>query len=303
MVGRTKEVDEKKRTYVNAFNNLTEEYKKIILFTADNVGSKQLQDIRKELRGKGVVLMGKNTLMKKAININKSNENLKKLIPFIKFNCGLIFTNGDLKELRDIAQNNKVAAPAKVGQISAVNVVIQACNTGMEPTKTSFFQALNVPTKITKGTVEIISDFVLLKPGDKVDNSKASLLQMMGQKPFSYSVKIFKIYDNGAIYEPSVLDITNDVYEKLFQDGLREIASLSLGSNFPTKASIPHTLTNAFKDLLSISVGTNYTFKQAESVKEFLKDPSKFAKVEEKKSWSKRRKKSWKKARSSKRRS
>jgi len=78
MVGRTKEVNEKKRTYVNSFNNLTEEYQKIVIFTCDNVGSTQLQSVRKELRGKGVVLMGKNTLMKKGITI-QNNEKLKKI--------------------------------------------------------------------------------------------------------------------------------------------------------------------------------------------------------------------------------
>jgi len=156
----------------------------------------------------------------------------------------------------------------------------------MEPTKTSFFQALNIPTKITKGTVEIISDYILLKPGDKVDNSKSSLLQMMGLKPFSYTLKVQKIYDNGSIYDPSVLDITNEVYEQLFLEGINSIASISLATNIPTKASIPHSLANAFKDLVSISIGTDYEFKQAQPIKEYLKDPSKFqttTKVEEKK--------------------
>jgi large subunit ribosomal protein LP0 len=265
--------------------NYTEEFQKVIIFTCDNVGSSQLQSIRKELRGKGVVLMGKNTLIRKAINLNKKNENLKKLLPFIKNNCGLIFTNGDLKEVRDIVLNNKVAAPAKVGQISSVDVVIPAHNTGMEPTKTSFFQALNIPTKITKGTVEIISDYILLKPGDKVDNSKSSLLQMMGLKPFSYTLKVVKIYDNGSVYDPSVLDITNEKYENLFLEGINNIASISLATNIPSKASIPHSLANAFKDLVSVSIGTDYDFKQAQPIKEYLKDPSKFvtAKVEEKK--------------------
>jgi len=249
--------------------------------------------------------MGKNTLMKKAIQLNKKNENLKKLIPLIKQNCGLIFTNGDLKEIRDLIINNKVAAPAKVGQISVVDVTIHAQNTGMEPTKTSFFQALNIPTKITKGTVEITQDYVLLKPGDKVDNSKASLLQMMNLKPFSYSLKVQKIYDNGSIYEPSVLDITNEVYENLFREGLNNIASISLALNYPTKASIPHSLANGFKDLLSIALQTEYVFKQAQPIKEFLKDPSKFQtavvheekpkkdekRVETKKSRSRRKKK------------
>jgi len=270
----------KKKTYVSSFINLTEEYQKIIVFTCDNVGSTQLQSVRKDIRGKGVVLMGKNSLMKKAIQLQKKkNEHLKKLSNLVKNNCGLIFTNGDLKEIRDLIVNNKVAAPAKVGQISAVDVVVPAQNTGMEPTKTSFFQALNIPTKITKGTVEIISDYVLLKPGDKVDVSKASLLQMMGLKPFSYSLKVIHIYDNGSIYDPSVLDITNDVYEGLFLQGINNIASVSLATNIPTKASIPHSLANAFKDLLSVSIGTEYVFKQSQPVKDFLKDPSKFQTV------------------------
>jgi large subunit ribosomal protein LP0 len=71
MVGRTKEVIEKKKTYVSSFINLTEEYQKIIVFTCDNVGSTQLQSVRKDIRGKGVVLMGKNSLMKKAIQLQK----------------------------------------------------------------------------------------------------------------------------------------------------------------------------------------------------------------------------------------
>jgi len=220
--------------------------------------------------------MGKNTLMKKSLTLNKKNENLKKLIPLIKENCGLVFTNGNLKELRDLLVSNTVEAPAKVGQFSVVNVVVPAQNTGMEPTKTSFFQALNIPTKITKGTVEIISDFTLLKPGDKVDSSKASLLQMMNIKPFSYSLKVRHIYDNGAVFDPQVLDITDDVYEKEFLECINNIASISLATNIPTKASVPHSLANAFKDLLSISIGTDYVFKQAQKVKEFLKDPSKF---------------------------
>jgi large subunit ribosomal protein LP0 len=198
------------------------------------------------------------------------------LAQLIKWNCGLIFTNGNLKEIRDIVMNNKVAAPAKLGQVSAVEVVIPSQNTGMEPTKTSFFQALNIPTKITKGTVEIISDFVLLKPGDKVDNSKATLLQMMGLKPFSYSLKVTQIYDNGSVYDPSVLDITDDVYERIFKEGINNIASISLATNIPTKASIPHTLANAYKNLLSVSLSTEYVFKQAQQVKDYLKDPTKF---------------------------
>ena len=49
-----------------------------------------------------------------------------------------------------------------------MDVVVPAQNTGMGPEKTSFFQALAIPTKITKGTIEIIKDVELIKVGDYV---------------------------------------------------------------------------------------------------------------------------------------
>lgn len=41
---------------------------------ADNVGSKQMQTIRLSLREKAVVLMGKNTMMRKAIRGHLENN-------------------------------------------------------------------------------------------------------------------------------------------------------------------------------------------------------------------------------------
>lgn len=44
---------------------LFDEYPKVFLVNADNVGSKQMQQIRSSLRDKAVILMGKNTTMRK----------------------------------------------------------------------------------------------------------------------------------------------------------------------------------------------------------------------------------------------
>ena len=104
------------------------------------------------MRGHGDVLMGKNTMMKKAIKqIAENNPALEKLIPLIKQNVGFVLTNGDLKEVRDLIQSYKVPAAARTGAISPVKVVVPAQTTALGPEKTSFFQALSIPTKITRG--------------------------------------------------------------------------------------------------------------------------------------------------------
>lgn len=116
-----------------------------------------MQQIRMSLRGNAVVLMGKNTMMRKAIRGHiERNAALEKLLPHIRGNVGFVFTRGDLIEVRDKLLENKVRAPARAGAIAPLSVIIPAQNTGLGPEKTSFFQALSIPTKISKGTIEII---------------------------------------------------------------------------------------------------------------------------------------------------
>lgn len=130
----------------------------------------------------------------------------------------------------------EVPAAARAGAIAPCDVTVPAQNTGLGPEKTSFFQALGITTKISRGTIEILasvfilffliwwlgweylvlkpsvvplqSDVGLIKIGDKVGASEATLLNMLNISPFSYGLIIQQVYDNGSVYSPEVLDIT-----------------------------------------------------------------------------------------------
>jgi len=105
-----------KANYFIKLTTLLDEYPKCFIVGADNVGSKQMQEIRIALRGKAIVLMGKNTMMRKAIRGHlEKNPDLERLLPFIKMNVGFVFTKEDLIEVRDMLLANKVRAPAKAG--------------------------------------------------------------------------------------------------------------------------------------------------------------------------------------------
>ena len=153
-----------------------------------------MQQIRISLRGHAIVLMGKNTMMRKAIRGHlQTNPDLECLLPHIRGNVGFVFTKEDLVSVRDLLLSNKVKAPARAGAIAPLDVEIPAQNTGMGPEKTSFFQALNIPTKITKGTIEIMNPVELIKTGDKVGMSESTLLTMLGIMPFSYGLVVKKV--------------------------------------------------------------------------------------------------------------
>ncbi|KAM7355535.1 ribosomal protein LP0 [Cochliomyia hominivorax] len=260
--------------------DLFNEYPKCFIVGADNVGSRQMQTIRTSLRGMGVVLMGKNTMMRKAIRGHlEQNAQLEKLLPHIKGNVGFVFTKGDLAEVRDKLLESKVRAPARAGAIAPLPVIIPAQNTGLGPEKTSFFQALSIPTKISKGTIEIINDVPILKPGDKVGASEATLLNMLNISPFSYGLVVNQVYDSGSIFSPEILDIKPEDLRAKFQAGVANLASVCLEIGYPTIASAPHSIANGFKNLLAIAATTEVEFKEAATIKEYIKDPSKFAAV------------------------
>merc|ERR1719385_109611 len=172
---------------------------------------------------------------------------------------------------------NKVKAPAKAGALAPLDVIVPSQNTGMGPEKTSFFQALSIPTKITKGTIEIINDVELIKAGDKVGMSEATLLNMLKISPFTYGLVVQKVYDSGSVFDPEILDITDDDLKAKFMAGVANVAAVSLAISYPTIASVPHSVVNGMKNLLAVAAVTDISFKEAETLKEFLADPSKFA--------------------------
>ena len=133
------------------------------------------------------------------------------------------------------------------------------------------FQVLNIPTKINKGTVEIITPVELIKYGDKVGSSEAALLSKLGIKPFSYGLVVQSVYENGSVFNPEVLDLTEDDIMEKFAAGLSMVTSLSLALAHPTLAAAPHMFANAYKSVLAVAVATEYSFPQAEKVKEYLK--------------------------------
>ncbi|OBT62953.1 60S acidic ribosomal protein P0 [Pseudogymnoascus sp. 23342-1-I1] len=267
-----------KAGYFDKLKGLLEEYRSIFIVSVDNVSSQQMHEIRQSLRGEGVVLMGKNTMVRRAIKgfVGDSPE-WERLLPFVKGNIGFVFTNSDLKEIRDKILANKVAAPARAGAIAPDDVFVPAGNTGMEPGKTSFFQALGVPTKIARGTIEITADLKLVEAGTKVGASEATLLNMLNISPFTYGMGISQVYDNGNTFPPHVLDIGEDQLLKAFSSAITTIACVSLAVNFPTLPSVMHSVVNSYKNVLAVAISTEYSWTEIEELKERIANPEKFA--------------------------
>lgn len=279
----------KKAKYFEKVQVLLAKYNKCFVVHCDNVGSRQIAEVRIALRGatandeeRAIMLMGKNTMMRRAFAIfleANPGHSCEAMVPLLVGNVGLIFTNDDLNEVSEIIKNNKKEAPAKAGSFAPVTVVIPAGPTGADPGATAFFQALQIPTKIARGQIEITADVTLVKAGEKVNSSHAALLKRLEMKPFYYGLVINWVYDDGSIFGPEVLALTDAAIIAKFMTGVRNIAALGLKIGYPTIASIPHSLSNALKHLVAIVCADEitYSFEKAEPYLAYLADPSAFA--------------------------
>merc|ERR1719324_2195522 len=128
--------------------------------------------------------------------------------------------------------------------------------TGMDPSQTAFFQALNIGTQIVKGQIELVADFAILKVGEKVSPSAAVLLTKLAIKPFEYGMEVHQVFQDGSVFDAAVLDISPDVLMTKFMAGL------------------PHMFGNGFRNVASLCADIDFSFKEIEPVKAFLADPS-----------------------------
>jgi len=268
-----------KDAYFEKLTRYVNEFGKCVVIGVDNIQSKQMQEVRMALRGRAELLMGKNTMIRKCLReLSEEKPVLEELLPYIVGNIGFCFTDMDVVEVREILDRYKVQSAAKAGVVAPVNVIIPKGGTGMGPEKTSFFQALNLPTKITKGTIEILNDVTVVKAGDKVGLSEAKLLNMLNISPFWYNCTVEMILDGGSLYPPAVLDISMDtIRARVFEAVGNAVAPVSLAIGLPNAASAPHMIMNAFKKCLAIAVTTDINFKEAELVKAYLENPEAFA--------------------------
>jgi len=262
---------QRKNIYVAKLEAAFNEYKNVLIITVDFVGSKQMQNVRMAIRGKGIMLMGKNTIIRKIIRDNsEKNPGLEGLLPYIRGNMGFVFTNGDLNSLRKTVMSFKMPAAAKQGVVAPCSVTVPKGPTGLDPGQTSFFQTLNISTKITKGAIEIISDVSVITAGEKVSASAVALLSKLNIKPFEFGINVTTVYEDGAVYDAAVLDLQQSDLIAMFCQAMSRLAAISFEMGEINRATVPHSFGRAFKIIAAIAMETGYEFEELNEVKAML---------------------------------
>lgn len=236
------------------------------------------------------MVMGKNTLMKAALSAaNKKpdptdadyqarkdtyqfNPNIEKIINMLKGNVNIIFSNGDLSEVKGVLDAEVRPSPARPGMIAPEDVWVPAGPTGLDPKQTSTFQTFQIQTKIVKAQIEIVAAKQVVWKDQKIGSTEAALLDKLKIYPFFYKMEVKRVLQDGSLFAPQVLDLSVEAILNKFRNAVQTQAKLSLGAGVPSVASAPHSLLNGFKNLVAVSAQSGFEFAQAKTFLEAAKN-------------------------------
>ncbi|XP_043824240.1 60S acidic ribosomal protein P0-like [Dromiciops gliroides] len=153
------------------------------------------------------------------------------------FNMEILIENKDML----LAKNMPANIHANAISTCDFNVAVQ--KTCLDPEKSSFFQALDITTKISRCIKRILRD---RQTGDKVNGSKAILLNIINIPLFSFGLIIQQVFDNGSIYSLK-MDIMEEILHLHLLKGICNIANVCLQINYPTVKSVLYCITNGYK--------------------------------------------------------
>ena len=222
------------------------------------IGSKQLFFIRKSLRGKAILRVSKNTLLKIAIKqVANQKPGIENLIDYLHGQNIFIFTDMNPFELSIFLDKNKASRPARPGDIAQEDIVVPAGSTGLPPGPImSKFSKLRIPVRIEEGVITIVKDTVVARKGDVISEDLADVLSRLGIEPIKVGLKLKAAYVDGKVLTEKDLKLDIKMYENLLKEAVTNAYKLSITQALPVKETITFTVMMAYSKALALAYQT-----------------------------------------------
>jgi len=233
---------------------LTEEIRKakaIGIVDLRGVPDRQLQSMRKKLRGKARFIAAKSNLIKRALQAaGKAVE----LSEEIKGPTAVFLTDMDPFSFFKFVKKNRGKAAAKPGQVAPFDLIVPAGETSLPPGPVlTELKAAGIDARIAGGKVVIGKDSVVVKAGAKISPGAAKALQKLGIEPFEVGLRIPAIWD-GVLYREPVLDIDEGKFLADLAAASSAAFNLSVEICHPTRGNINALIIKAVRASRSLGL-------------------------------------------------
>ncbi|MFB6283454.1 MAG: 50S ribosomal protein L10 [Halobacteria archaeon] len=247
----TEEVPEWKEVEIEKFRELISQYDAVGVVNVEGIASKQFQEIRRNLHGSAKVRVGRNTLMRFALEL----EELEELEEYVDGQSGLILTDDNPFKMYRELQEGKSPAPIKAGQEAPDQVVVPEGDTGFEPGPfVGDLQQIGANARIEDGSIKVVEDSVVLEEGEEADDKMSEILGKLEIYPIEVGLELKALKREGTVFEPDTLDIDFDEYRTDLEAAAAGAFNLGVNAGVANDKTVEPMLSKAFGEALGVGV-------------------------------------------------
>ena len=229
------------------------QYTLIGLVDIYGIPAQQVQQIRRNLRGKAVIKVTRNTLIKHALD--EIGGQTKELSKYISGHSAMIFTNDNPFKLFKQLEKTKTKMAAKAGETAPEDIIVEKGPTSFKPGPiVGELQQAGIPAAIEAGKVKIRETKTIVKKGAVISAKVATVLVKLDIKPMDVGLALQVAFHNGSIYEPAVLSVDETKLLAQIQLAGQQAFNLSVNAAIPTKETMVPILTKAVRDARGLAV-------------------------------------------------
>ena len=229
----TETVPEWKRQEVADLADLIDEYESVGVVSITGIPSRQLQAMRRDLRGSAELRVARNTLLVRALD--EADGGVADLIEEVDGQVGLIGADANPFGLYRQLEASKTPAPINAGEIAPNPIVIPEGDTGIDPGPfVGELQQVGAAARIMDGSIQVTEDSTVLEEGEEVSQTLANVLGELGIEPKEVGLDLRTVYADGILFEPDELAIDIVEYRADVEAAAAAGRNLSVNAAYPT---------------------------------------------------------------------
>ncbi len=254
----------RKQKIVQELIDLMRGKRTVALASIQGVPAHLMQKVRRNLRGKAVIRVSKNTLIRRAIDaLKKEDPGIEKLLEYMQGPTAIVVSDLDPFELFKLLSAEKEYSALRPGQIAPFDVVVKPGPTGVPAMAIAEIKAAGLPVRVNKGMVEVTEEFVAVKAGERVSPTLANALAKIGVKPIEVYVRIEAAYSEGIVFPRDVLAVDVEKVRADIMEAHRRALNLAVNAGYPTKESLPIMIAKAHMNAIALAVAAGYVTKES----------------------------------------
>jgi len=201
-----------KEEKVEEFKHKIENHPVIGILDMQNLPSRQLQQMKKEMKEFADIKMSRKTLMQIAVE-QAEKQDIDQLEENEAVQPAFIFSNKDPFQLYALIKKNKTAAAAQGGETAPSDIEVPEGDTGIGPgPMLGKLQQTGAQVQVDDGSIHVMEGSVMVEKGETITADDAEILNQLGIEPLEIGLDLDIAFSDGELFTAEQLDIDTEQY-------------------------------------------------------------------------------------------